>query len=346
MPNVEGTKTAPTGYSPEKAMIQMLVANRIQQAIYVAAKFGIADLLRDGPKRSSDLARTAGLHPGALYRLLRALAAYGIFAECEPNQFTLTPLASMLQKGVPGSLHPVALWNGSMAYQVFSGLEYSVRTGEPSFDHMFGMEFFDYLSNHPDTGALFDEFMARQTAAVAAAAPIAYDFSDIQILVDVGGGRGELIAAVLRSNPRMRGVLFDRPSVADAARSFLLSAGIADRCAVEYGDISNSIPVGGDAYLLKSIVHSDPDDKVVQLLKKCRAAMNATGRILLIEYVIPPGNDPHPGKLMDVLMLLGTHGGHERTQSEFQSLLASAGFRLTRVVPTDSFYSIIEGRPC
>jgi O-methyltransferase domain/Dimerisation domain len=326
-------------------LLQMLLGNRVQQTIYVAAKLGIADLLKDGPKEIADLAQATGAHPGALYRLLRTLAGYGIFAESESDRFTLTPLASLLQTGIPGSLHAVALWFGSVAYQVFSGLEYSVRTGEPAFDHIFGMEFFQYLEHHLDVGALFDEVMTRQTAEVTSTLLAAYDFSEIGTLVDVGGGRGELIIAVLKAYPGMRGVLFDRPHVIQGANGLLESAGVADRCTTACGDISESVPCGGDAYLLKSIIHGASDELAVQWLRNCCHAMDGRGKLLLVEYIIPPGNDLHPGKLMDVLMLVGTHGGRERTEAEFRSLLAEAGFHLARIVPTPSFYSVIEGVP-
>lgn len=333
------------GLPPERALVQMLMATRVQQAISVAAALGVADLLAGGPRPVDELARDAGAHPGALGRLLRALAAHGVFTEAGPGRFALTPLAELLRADAPGSFRPVALWCGSVAYTVFGGLEHSVRTGQPAFDHLFGMEFFDYLERNPETGALFDAFMARQTAAVAAVLPSAYDFADIGTLVDVGGGRGELLAAVLRAHPHLRGVLFDRPQVAGRARAALEAAGLADRCAVVGGDLAEEVPPGGDAYLLKSIVHAAPDDEAVGWLANCRRAMGAGGRLLLVEFVLPEGNEPHPGKLMDVLMLVGTHGGRERTAAEFGALLARAGFRMTRIVPTESFYGVVEAVP-
>jgi hypothetical protein len=328
---------------PVKVMTQMLLGNRVQQAISVAAKLGIADLLKDGPKCCDELARATDAHPDALYRLLRALAGYGVFAEVEPRQFMLTPLASLLQTDAPGSLRPVAVWFGTMAYKVFGGLEYSVRTGEPAFEHIFGMEFFEYLAQHPEMSNLFDAFMARQTAPVASAVLGTYDFSGIDTLVDVGGGRGELIAAVLKAYPNIRGILYDLPHVVRGAESLLQSAGVSDRCTVTAGDMSESVPTGGDAYAMKSIVHSAGDDEAILWLRNCRRAMNDNGKLLLIEYVIPPGNDPHPSKLLDLMMLLGTDSGRERTEAEFRSLLEAASFRLTRTVSTESFYSVIEG---
>jgi hypothetical protein len=330
---------------PERALVQMLMATRVQQAISVAASLRIADLLADGPRPADELAAEAGAHPDALARLLRALAAHGVFAETAPGRFGLTPMAALLRQGAPGSLHPVAVWCGSVAYRVFGALEHSVRTGEPAFDHLFGMEFFAYLESHPETGALFDAFMARQTAAVAATLPRAYDFSDVGTLVDVGGGRGELLAAVLGAHPGVRGVLYDRPAVIERARAALEAAGLADRVTPVGGDLAEWVPPGGDAYLLKSIVHSAPDDEAAGWLGNCRRAMGGRAKLLLVEFVLPEGNEPHPGKLMDVLMLAGTHGGRERTAAEFATLLERAGFRLARIVPTESMYSVVEAVP-
>ena len=344
-----GTERVATNAPPMKALapmlMQMLLGNRVQQAIYVAAKLGIADLLADGPKAVADLAKSSGAHPGALYRLLRTLACYGVFVEVGEKRFQLTPMAGLLRTGVPGSLRSVALWFGTIAYQVFSGLEHSVLTGEPSFDHIFGMEFFEYLQRHPDAGALFDEVMTRQTTEVASTLPVAYDFSEIGTLVDVGGGRGELISSILKAYPEMQGVLFDQQHVIQSAGKLLEARGVAERCITIFGDITESVPSGGDAYVLKSIIHGADDDLAILWLKNCHRAMAGKGRLLLVEYVIPSGNDPHPGKLMDLMMLTGTHGGKERTEDEFRSLLAQAGFHLSRIVPTDSFYSVVEGLP-
>ena len=207
------------------------------------------------------------------------------------------------------------------------------------------MQFFEYLAQHPKMSTHFDKVMARQTAPVASALLAAYDFSGIDILVDVGGGRGELITNILESYPEMRGILFDRPHVIRGASGPLEAANVADRCTTVGGDMSESVPCGGDAYLLKSIVHGVRDELAIRWLRNCRRAMDGGGRLLLVEFVIPLGNDPHAGKLMDLLMLVGTHGGRERTEAEFRSLLAEAGFHLTKIMPTASFYSVIEGVP-
>ena len=327
---------------PDRVLVEMLMGGRIQQAIYAAAALGVADVLANGPMEVEEIARRTGAHAGALRRLLRTLAGYGIFAEEETARFALTPMASLLRTGAAMSLKPVAIWCGTVAHRVFGDIEHTIRTGTPAFDHAFGMEFFDYLDAHRDVGALFDAFMARQTAAIAAVLPAAYAFERVGTLVDVGGGRGQLLAAILKAFPSMRGILFDRPRLIGDAREYLERAGVVDRCAIVAGDIAVSVPSGGDAYLLKSIVHGVDDETALAWLRKCRDAMPDGARLLLVEMVLPTGNAPHPSRLMDLLMLVGTQGGRERTEAEFESLLARAGFTLSRIVRTASPYSVVE----
>ena len=334
-----------TEVSPARALIKLLMGSRPLSAIYVAAKLGIPDLLRDGPRSAGDLARAASADADALRRLLRVLAGFGIFLEDDDGRFRLTPMAGMLRSDVPGSLRPVALWSGGIAYRVFGELEHTVRTGEPAFERLYGMEFFDYLASHGEEGALFDAFMARTTASIAPAVVAAYDFRDVRTVVDVAGGRGELLATILNTGSELRGVLFDRPPVIERARRFLAEAGVADRCALVPGDLDGDLPPGGDAYVLKSLVHGVSDEVAAGWLRKVRGVLAPGGRLLLIEFVIPPGNDPFPGKHMDLLMLVGSRGGRERTSAEFEALLRSAGFRLTRIVPTDSGYGVVEAVP-
>lgn len=324
---------------PRKALAQIMVGNQIQQAVYVAAKLGIADALKDGPKRSEEVARAVGAHPGSLYRLLRLLASFGIFAEDEDGQFNLTPVASLLKKGTPSCAF--ALWSGGLSYRVFGELEHSVRTGEPAFEHLFGMEFFDYLNRNPELGDLFDHAMSWHSSPIT---PViaAQDFSGIDTIVDVAGGRGELLAAVLTAHPALHGILIDHPRVIDSARLRLEAAGVADRCTIASGDILQSVPPGGDAYILKSVIHGLDDDDAARLLTNCRTAMNSHGKIRLVEFVLPAGNEPFPGKLMDLLMLIGGKG-RERTLQEFSTLFTKAGLRLANIETTNFLYSIIEG---
>jgi len=340
---LKGTAMDTPQMSPGSILSQMLLGNRVQQAIYVAAKLGIADLLKDGPKGSEELAQAAGAHAESLYRLLRVLASFGVFSEDEQGRFELTPLASLLRKGTRNSKRAFALWSGGVSYQLFGALEYSVLTGEPAFDHLFGSEFFEYLAQNPDVGIVFDEFMSRQTAPIGPVVA-AYDFSGVNTVVDVGGGRGELLAAILSAHPTLRGVLIDHSRVIQGAKSVLEAANVADRCETVCGDILESVPCNGDTYILKNITHGLNDDDAIRVLRNCYRAMNDGAKLLLIEFLMPLGNDPFPGKLMDLLMLVGSHGGRERTEAEFRTLFAAAGLRLTNILTTKYAYSLIEAR--
>jgi hypothetical protein len=325
---------------PRKILAQMLVGNQIQQAIHVAAKLGLADHLRDGPRQVEELARAAEAHPAALRRLLRALASFGIFAEDDDGRFQLTPLADLLRRGVPDSMHAFALWSGGVSYQTFGGLEYSVRSGQPAFEQIHGMEFFAYLARHPEVGAHFDDLMAWNTAPVAAVVA-ARDFARVGTLVDLGGGRGDLLAAVVKAHPGLRGVLVDHPRVQAAAQRTLQAAGVADRCTFLTADLFTSELPRGDVYLLKSVVHGLDDTHAARLLARCREGLGVAGRLILVEFVLPPGNEAFPGKLMDLLMLVGGHG-RERTAEEFHSLLAAASFRVDEIATTRYGYSLLE----
>lgn len=326
-----------------RVLAQMLQANQVQQAIYVAAKLGIADLLSQGPRSSHELAQDAGAHAGALYRLLRVLASVGIFAEDDQGRFALTPQGELLRTDRPDSMAVFALWSGGVSYQTFGQLEYSVRTGKPSFEQIFGLDFFEYLAQHPQDSALFDALMSRHTAPVAAHLA-SYDFPPYATVIDVGGGPGELLAAILRRHLTLQGVVVDQDRVLDGARSTLEAVGVADRCRLVSGDVRGSVPCGGDVYLVKSVLHGLNDADATRVLANCRRAMADDARLLVIELVVQPGNDPSPSKLMDLLMLVGCHG-RERTEDEFRALFAATGFQLTSVEETRSAYSIIEGRP-
>lgn len=336
----ENSQTAPI-LAPRRVLAQMLVGNQVQQAIHVAAKLGIADLLQAGPRGSDELAAATGVHPKGLYRLLRVLASFGVFSESERRSFALTPLAALLRQDAPESMRALALWSGGVSYRAFGGLERSVRTGEAAFEEIFGTDFFDYLAHDPEAGAQFDDLMVWNTAPVAGVLA-RYDLSGVGTIVDLGGGRAVMLAAILSAHPEMRGVLVDHPRVLSSARSVLEAAGVAERCETIAADILRCVPRGGDAYLLKSVVHGLDDEEAVPLLANCREAMNAGGKLLLVELVMLPGNDPGPAKLMDLLMLVGCHG-RERTEEEYRSLLAAAGFRLSRITATRYGYSVIEG---
>jgi hypothetical protein len=313
----------------------------------VAAELGIADHLKDGPKTVDELAQVAGAHPGALYRLLRGIASLGVFAEDVQGRFTLTPLAALLVTDDPQSWRAAAIMNGApWTWQPWGDLLYSVKTGEPAFDHVFGMEFEAYLAQQRDAAATFQAFMQVATAEEALAVAPVYDFSGLTAVVDVGGGRGALLAAILQANPHLRGILFEAPHVIADAGSVLEAQGVADRCELVAGDFFERLPPGGDIYILKWILVSWEDERALTVLQNCRRAMSANGKLLVVERIIPPGNEPFFGKLAD-LNLLVLYRGRQRTEAEYRALFARAGFELSRIIPTHSptEFSVIEGVP-
>jgi SAM-dependent methyltransferase len=327
---------------PQIALLQMMTGFWVSQSIYVVARLGIADLLRDGPKTSEELAEKAGAHGPTLCRLLRALSGLGIFAEDEHRRFSLTPLAEPLRSG-PNSLRAMAIHMGEdPSWAAWGKLLDCVRTGEVGFKLAHGTEVFPYYAEHRESLEPFNEAMTNLSEAVIRTIVPAYDFSSIHKLVDIGGGHGSLLAAVLKANPNLRGVLFDLPPAVEGARERLTGEGVADRAEFVAGDFFESVPAGGDAYLMKLIIHDWDEERAVKILKNCHSAMADGGRLLLIESVVPAGNEPSFSKGMDLQMLIMT-GGRERTEAEYRELLAAGGFILTRVIPTESPMSIIEG---
>jgi hypothetical protein len=337
----------PGAPSPEtvETLFQMIMGFRITQMIYVVARLSIADLLKAGPQDVEALAQTTHTNGPSLYRLLRALAGLGIFAEDEQGRFTLTPLAELLQSGVPGSMRSRALhFGGQPEWQSWGELLYSITTGETAFRHVHGMDPWEYRAKNPELDANFNDFMYQQTATQTAAVIAAYDFSAIGTVVDVGGGYGALIAAILQENPQMRGILCDAPHVVRGAPPTLEAAGVSDRCELVPCNFFDSVPQGGDAYILKSIIHDWDEDSARAILTNCRRVIPQHGRLILVEHVIQPGNDPQMGKLVDLQMLVAL-GGRERTEAEFRALLGEAGFALTNIVPTQAHISVIEAVP-
>jgi hypothetical protein len=323
----------------------MVTAYRTSQLVYVAAKLGLADLLRDGPRSVDHLAESVSANPKSLYRVLRALAGLGVFTEMERGVFGLTPLAQALRTDVPVSIRRYAIMNGEeWFWSSWGNLLQSVRTGRTAFDEIMGISLFEFLDRNADAARVFDEAMESMTSIQVQAIVSAYDFSRCSTVIDVGGGRGALIRAFLRAYPKATGILFDRPPVIEALSRSIEAMGLANRCHLVAGDFFETIPAGGGAYLLKDIVHDWPDDRAVAILRNCRRAMRADARLLLIERVVPSGNEPSAAKLADINMLVIT-GGLERTEAEYRTLLSAAGFRLTRVIPTRSPSSIVEGAP-
>jgi hypothetical protein len=317
----------------------------ITTSLALAAELGIADLLADGPRSSEELAQATSTHPRSLYRILRLLCSLGVFNEIQTDSFVQTPLSECLRTGVPGSMRSWLRMVGlKVRYHTHAEALYSIKTGEPAFKRVTGMEFFDYLAAHPDEGEIFNQAMNDMGKVVAAAVAQSYDFSGIGKIIDVGGGHGTLIAAILQKYPEMTGILFDSPHVAERARESIASAGLAHRCEVVGGDFFKSVPAGCDAYLLRWIIHNWDHERAITILRNCRQAMGASSRLLLIEMVIPTGNDLHQGKFLDYIMLIA-QTGQERTEEEYDSLLHEADLRLNKVAPTGSSLSVIEAVP-
>ncbi len=328
--------------TPQQQLAGMITGYWVSQAVYVAAKLGLADRLADGPRTADDLARNTGTQPRPLYRLLRALASVGVFAEDAAHRFGLTPLADCLQSNVPGSQWAMAVMAGEEHYAAYGDLLSSVRTGRPAFETVYGQPVFDFLAEHPEQAALFDRAMVSVHGRETAAMLDAYDFSGVRVLADLGGGNGSVLTAVLGRHPALRGILFDLPGVAERARADIEAAGLAGRCQVVGGSFFESVPGGADAYLMRHIIHDWDDEHSARILRNVHRATGAGGRLLVVESVIPPGNEPAFAKLLDLTMLV-IPGGQERTRAEYEALFQSGGFRLTRVVPTRADVSVIEG---
>jgi SAM-dependent methyltransferase len=331
--------------TPQALLSQMINGYWVTGCIHAAARLGVADRVGATARPVEELAAEVKTASEPLYRLLRALAAVGIFAEGPGRTFAHTPLSEALRAGVPGSMHGLAVMTGLIHLRVWPEILHSVRTGETAFKKVFGREIFDQLSSDPELGRAFDTAMAGYTAASSAAVVEAYDFSPFRKIVDVGGGNGALLAAILPGCPAAAGVVFDLPPVAERARAFLAERGLADRCEVIGGDFFHAVPAGGDAYALKMIVHDWDDERSLAILRNVRKAIKPEGRLLLMEAVIEPDSGAGaPGKLLDINMLVMT-GGRERTAEEFAALLGAAGFSLVRIVPANPVVSVIEARP-
>jgi SAM-dependent methyltransferase len=308
------------------------------QTIYVAAKLGLAELLKDNPRTVQELAEATGTKPRALYRLLRALASIGIFAE-DQGQFSMTPLAKCL---LEPSTKAMATMRGEFQYRAWGELLYSVQSGKSAFEKVYGKPIFDFFSDNPETGKLFDQAMTGVHGRETDAMLEAYDFSRIGTLADIGGGNGSVITAILRRYPAMRGILFDLPTVVVRTKANIEAAGLADRCQVIAGNVFESAPPEGDAYLMRHIIHDWDDEKSLAILRNCRKVMRHGGKLLVVEGLISPGNEPSVSKFFDLAMMV-LPGGMERTEEEYRLLFEAAGFRLTKIMPTSTWVSVIEG---
>jgi SAM-dependent methyltransferase len=321
----------------------MVIGKWISQALGTVVAIGVADQLRNGARRCRDLAREAGVSEQALYRLLRALASVGVFAESAGARFKLTRMGEFLRRDHPESVAGYALFTAhDSTWRPWGRLEYSVKTGMPAFDAVFGAPIFQYLSSHPEVAAVFDGAMTSISSTEAIATCDAYDFKGVKTVMDVAGGHGLLLATILRRHKSMRGVLFDLPHVVAGAPATFARAGLTSRVEIESGDFFKELPSGADAIVMKHIIHDWDDESATRILQTCHRALGPRGKVLIVDPVVPPGNVPHYGKLLDLEMLVLTPLGRERTRAEFTTLLRGAGFRLSRVVATKSPLSVVE----
>jgi hypothetical protein len=314
------------------------------QAVHVAAVLGISDLLAEHPRTAGELALATGTHERSLARLLRALVEAGLYTD-DSGRFANTDVGAALCANAPRSAAGWAAFVGRPSYRLAWGaLEHSVRTGENAFRSVHGMSVWEYRNLHPDDLAVFDRAMTSQSQATAEAVVDAYDFSGSTTVVDVGGGRGAMLASILLRHPHARGVLFDQPTVVPGADDLLTRAGVADRCDIVGGDFFAAVPAGGDVYLLRDVIHDWPDEESVQILRTCGRVVPDNGRLLLVERLLGEGPHAAAAALSDLNMLVGP-GGQERTVEEYARLLERSGFRLSRSVVTDSPVAVLEARP-
>lgn len=339
----------PTAAERAAEVRRLLTGYRVSQALYVATQLGIADRLSDEPKTAEELAHETGAHAPSLVRLLRALAAYGVFSEVAPGRFALAPLGACLRADAPNSLRDVALaFAGEDFWRTWGDLLHCVRTGESATTHLFGTDNpFDRYAQDPELAAMMSANFAAGSRARAAAVAAAYDFSGGGTIVDVGGGYGQLLAAVLRAHPEPRGVLFDLPHVVAEAGPLLAAAGVADRCNIVPGDMFAEVPEGGDTYLFMSIIHDWDDARAIAILRNCQRAMRPDATILLIEIVLPVPVEPSPAaqeQTMGDLNMLVRTTGRERTEEEYRALFRAAGLTVADIIPTVTTHSLVCGK--
>jgi SAM-dependent methyltransferase len=326
-------------------VLELLTGAWTAQCVYVAVKLGIPDELAKGPLPADEVARRVTADPGAVYRLMRALASRGVLAHRRDGTFKLTSIGKALRTGTPGSVRDMALFLGHpLRWEDWGNLLYSVETGKPSVEKLRGMPFFDYVKTDSDLAEAFNNAMTAGSEFAIYAVLAAYDFSGYRKIIDVGGGHGRLLSMILAKVPAARGVLFDLPTVVDGAGPELAKAAVADRCEVVGGSFFDSVPEGADAYLMKAILHDWDDDDALKILTNIRTAIAPDGKLLLLESVLPQRSSSDIGLLFDLEMLVAV-GGRERTHAEWSNLLSRAGFRLARVLPTATPLSVIEAVP-
>jgi len=345
------TRLFPARSGPQKgknpsppALFQMAAGYWVSQAVYVAAKLGIADLLAEGPKSSGCLAAATGADAASLFRLMRALASLGVFSHTGSGYFALSDLGEGLRSDVPGSLRATVITLGEIHYQACSSLLHSVQTGSSGFRHVFGTDLFEYLEKEPTAADAFNQGMTDLSAMLSYAVLCAYDFSGICHVMDIGGGQGVFLRNVLQFHPDLKGTVFDTASTIANRKPLPGNITGSETPSFVSGDFFVSVPPGADAHVLCGVIHDWDDDRAIKILRNCRQATATNGKVLLVETVVPEGNASCFSKLLDLNMLVMTEG-RERTRGEFEGLLNAAGYRLTKVVPTLAPQSVIEGVP-
>jgi len=331
--------------SPELSfqMIEMIAGGVVAQSVSVAAELGVADLLAHGPRSTAEVATQAGVDEGKLFRLLRFLASRGVFQSDADGRWSLTPLADLLRSDAPHSMRAGARMFGRMS-PVWPKLEENVRTGQCAYSLTFGRPIFDDLSRKPEDAAIFDAAMTSFHGAETDAVLNAYRYDGISVLADIGCGIGTVMAATLHRYPRMRGILFDQAHVIERTTAYVREAGVADRCTLLSGSFFEAVPPGADAYTMRHILHDWSDERCHTILGAVRRVIPAHGRLLVIETVVPAGNEPSPSKLFDMVMM-ALPDGMERSEAQFRAIFDASGFRLTDITPTASPVSVIEARP-
>jgi len=331
-------------FDPRLNLLGLINGFQITQAIHVASTLRVADYLNDGARSAGELAALTKSHPDSLYRLLRALAAVGVFREDEGGKFAITPMGDCLRTD---SATPIGAWaevvGSRYFWQTWGHLLHSVQTGENAFQNLNGKDVWQFRAEHPQYGATFDRAMTQLSAGNAEAVIRAYDFSSFRHIVDVGGGQGLMLAAILRAHPHIRGTLFDQPDVVARSKAVLTERGVVARCSIVGGSFFETVPEGADAYLMRVVIHDWEDNEAIAILKVCRRAMPENAKLLLIERLVGLPNEMPAAKFADLNMLVSP-GGRERTREEFSDLFAKSGFELTRIFPAGT-HNVVEARP-
>ncbi len=336
---------SPQAPPPQAVLMQMAFGFSPAFLLGLAAKLCLADHLADGPRTAEQLAAATGTDAVALFRVMRTLSALGIFSQDQSSRFSLTPLSEPLRSGVPGSVRTSILSaTGDLFIIPWSKLLYSVQTGKPSFDKHFGAPFFDYISGLPDEATWFHDMLIGLNFPEAPAVAAAYDFTPFSKIVDIGGATGHMLNTVLASHPGPKGIVFDLAENQASAEELIKSRSLSDRVSFTAGNFFETIPAGCDLYLMSHVIHDWSEEQCLTILANCHKAMPSNSRLLIIENVLPEGNAFHPGKMLDISMLVLTTG-QERSEAEYRALLEKASFKLNRVIPTNAAVNIVEAVP-